>query len=230
MAKPLNPYEILGVDRNSSLPEIKEAYQKLAKKYHPLDLILEEMNDIKVAFSILEQSRRCNTNKVEYDIFTKAPVSPPFISNKLDSVIYKGKNGLQLEILKGPTDRREDFMNVVKSLDLYFIFYAFNEDINLSRELKENVCEDYNFFNIFENGNKKFGNVNIIPLKNKSLKIDPRRDEDYPVSIKIGNFERYLLFFNFLDNEGEHRDNYAKLLNPSGYKIHYENAKRTNIF
>ena len=35
MAEKRDYYEVLGVDKNASADEIKSAYRKLAKKYHP---------------------------------------------------------------------------------------------------------------------------------------------------------------------------------------------------
>lgn len=61
-----DPYEILGVTPNSSDDEIKSAYRKLARKYHPdnynesplSDLAEEKMKEINEAYDTIVKMRR----------------------------------------------------------------------------------------------------------------------------------------------------------------------------
>jgi curved DNA-binding protein CbpA len=66
-----DPYKILGVDRNATDDEVKEAYRKLARKYHPdnygdnplSDLAEEKMQEINEAYDAIVNMRKGAKNK-----------------------------------------------------------------------------------------------------------------------------------------------------------------------
>ena len=66
-------YEILGVDKTSTPEEIKKAYRKLAKKYHP-DLnkgseeAAEKLKEVNEAYEVLSDEEK----KAKYDQFGSA--------------------------------------------------------------------------------------------------------------------------------------------------------------
>ncbi|KAH3667753.1 hypothetical protein WICMUC_005285 [Wickerhamomyces mucosus] len=67
-----DPYKVLGVDKSASASDIKKAYYKLAKKYHP-DINKEEsaektFHDIQGAYEILSDTEK----KQQYDQFGAA--------------------------------------------------------------------------------------------------------------------------------------------------------------
>ena len=62
-------YEVLGVDRNATKKEIKKAYRKLARKWHPdlnqdnLKVAEDKMTQINVAYSVLSD----DVARIDYD-------------------------------------------------------------------------------------------------------------------------------------------------------------------
>ena len=75
-------YRILGVDRKAGLVEIKKAYRKLARKYHP-DLnpgdksAEAKFKEIQEAYSVLSDPKK----KSQYDQFGFAGDVPPAAPN-----------------------------------------------------------------------------------------------------------------------------------------------------
>ncbi len=65
-----NPYEVLGVDRNATEKQIKDAYRELAKKYHPDNYTDSPLHD-------LAEEKMAEVNAAYDEIINNAPSSEP---------------------------------------------------------------------------------------------------------------------------------------------------------
>lgn len=79
MAEKRDYYEVLGIDRNASESDIKSAFRKMAKKYHP-DLnpddpnATKKMQEVNEAYEVLSDKQK----KAKYDQFGHAGVDPSY--------------------------------------------------------------------------------------------------------------------------------------------------------
>lgn len=71
----MNPYEVLGVKEGASQEEIKSAYRKLVKQYHPdqygdnplKDLAQEKLAEINQAYDMLTKGKNNSNNNTGYN-------------------------------------------------------------------------------------------------------------------------------------------------------------------
>ena len=105
-----DPYAVLGISKNATDEEVKNAYRNLAKKYHPdsyadnplADLAEEKMEEINAAYDKImnERKRRKSGNGADYSATSKFPEIRSLINqnmledaqSKLDAVPVEERN------------------------------------------------------------------------------------------------------------------------------------------
>lgn len=100
-----DPYSVLGVSKNASDEEIKNAYRELARKYHPdnytdnplSDLAGEKMKEINEAYDTIINSRNNKKNNSYNGNYQSASSSFP----EVRSLINQGRLEQAQEVLDG---------------------------------------------------------------------------------------------------------------------------------
>lgn len=128
-----NYYQILGIERNSSLPEIKKAYRKLATKFHPDknggDKFFEErFKEIQEAYEVLTTPLKKERYDNEYDVFYNKQKTHQTTSNNNKTEYKQSKSYTEKENQQKDYDKkrkeeqaeRERVNNLVRNADLEF--------------------------------------------------------------------------------------------------------------
>lgn len=139
-----DPYAVLGVSKNASDEEIKNAYRELARKYHPdnytdnplSDLAGEKMKEINEAYDAIVNSRRSGKRNNSYSgggFNANASSSFPEIRN----LINQGRLEQAQELLDGVPPQSRDaewyFLNGTVLYRRGWFDQAFTSFANASR-------------------------------------------------------------------------------------------------
>jgi len=106
-----DPYSVLGVSKNASEEEIKNAYRELARKYHPdnysdnplSDLAAEKMKEINDAYDQIMNGRRSGKNHNSGQYSSSATSFP-----EVRSLINQGRLEQAQEVLDGVPPQSRD--------------------------------------------------------------------------------------------------------------------------
>ena len=161
----MNLYDILGVNINSSENEIKKAYFKLAKKYHPdkCSNSEEKFHSINYAYTILsnkENRKKYNEMNVDkknelYDFLSKIFRSELKV-DELDTFGITISNK-EYEYLKGK------FSNIIEKYNIMELLKLFNDNMMTKKEDNVNICSDSDI-NIWDDTVAEYYRIDELPV------------------------------------------------------------------
>lgn len=156
MNKNYNYYDILGVDKNSTLDEIRIAYRRKSKKYHPdfnsenIEEANEQMSLINNAYDVLSDS----TKRKIYDDFLEAQNEcENFNMNFGGSIFYCNncsatiKNDMSYCPNCGRSVRRTKENNV--NIDFYDVLYQIFPNMKLINKINRSLFLKLNVIAVF---------------------------------------------------------------------------------
>ena len=129
----MNPYEILGVDRNASPDEIKKSYRKLSKTHHPdIGGDEEKFKEIASAYDILSTPEK----KQQYDTFGTVGNQPgggnPF--GNMEDLLS------QINTFNKQKARRGNNVDATVKMSLMDILLGASKTITYTRNVKCEPC------------------------------------------------------------------------------------------
>lgn len=142
MKESVNLYRVLGVSEHASSEEIKAAYRRMAKKYHPDahpgDLDCEKkFQEISEAYSILGNSE----NRKKYDASFQTEKA------EKEKVHKKAENQSDTS---APHSSNVDFENVHKTFEQFFGFHPETKDVTNEKKLNPNRRNPLDTTDLFE--------------------------------------------------------------------------------
>ena len=153
----MNYYEILGVERNVSPKDLKKAYKKLARKWHPdlnkdnLKVAEEKMREINVAYDTLSDE----VKRLDYDkkIDSQSQTQGQRKSERTTSTQGQKKTSARTSTTSG----KVDFENIHSSFESFFGFNPKTHEVSNEDKLntfakdrrKKNPLDTTDFFEKF---------------------------------------------------------------------------------